>query len=244
MLNSKQRDRLHQKYLQMGSITAFRFVIIKHNENQSPQLLEKAICYPESAKFTTITTRYNLFMLRLKANYQFQCCSLMKNPLQSNYGPIYLCPKRKSIFIKYFQVGHSAEDQDKGDIHQLNVIKNLNFNVTPQTLYFSPASHTRPIKDLLCEKNEWCWESPQREAFQRLNTELSSPHVLAPYSPTAETCVSADTSSFGLGTILSHNRQMEHGDASCSSPEACLRRKNIMHRLKRRLWQRRGHANG
>ena len=35
------------------------------------------------------------------------------------------------------------------------------------------ASYTRPIKDLLCGKNEWCWEAPQKEAFQRLKTELN-----------------------------------------------------------------------
>ena len=64
------------------------------------------------------------------------------------------------------------------------------------------ASYTRPIKDLPCGKSEWCWEEPQKEAFQMLNAELSSTQVLAAYSPTAETCVSADASSFGLGGDL------------------------------------------
>ncbi|XP_056114034.1 uncharacterized protein K02A2.6-like [Rhinichthys klamathensis goyatoka] len=68
------------------------------------------------------------------------------------------------------------------------------------------ASYTRPIKDLLCEKNEFCWGAPQREAFQRLKIELSSPRVLASYSTTAETCVSADASSFGLGAVLSQQQ--------------------------------------
>lgn len=68
------------------------------------------------------------------------------------------------------------------------------------------ASYTRPIKDLLSEKTEWCWEAPQREAFQRLKAELSSPRVLAPYSPTAETCILADASSYGLGGVLSQQQ--------------------------------------
>lgn len=68
------------------------------------------------------------------------------------------------------------------------------------------ASYTRPIKDLLSEKNEWCWEAPQKEAFQRLKTELSSTCVLAPYSPTAETCISADASSFGFGSVLTQRQ--------------------------------------
>ncbi|KAJ8356744.1 hypothetical protein SKAU_G00195380 [Synaphobranchus kaupii] len=36
------------------------------------------------------------------------------------------------------------------------------------------ASYSRPIKDLLSEKNEWCWGAPQKEAFHKLKTELSS----------------------------------------------------------------------
>ena len=68
------------------------------------------------------------------------------------------------------------------------------------------ASYTHPIKDLLCGKNEWCWEAPQKEAFQRLKAELSSTQVLAAYSPTAETCVSADASSFGLGGVLTQQQ--------------------------------------
>ncbi|KAI4890391.1 hypothetical protein NFI96_006741, partial [Prochilodus magdalenae] len=69
------------------------------------------------------------------------------------------------------------------------------------------ASYTRPIKELLSEKNEWCWDMPQKEAFQRLKKELSSPRVLAQYSPTAETCISADASSFGLGGVLSQQQE-------------------------------------
>ena len=43
------------------------------------------------------------------------------------------------------------------------------------------ASYPRLIKDLLCGKNEWCWEEPQKEAFQRLKAELSFTQVLAAY---------------------------------------------------------------
>lgn len=68
------------------------------------------------------------------------------------------------------------------------------------------ASYTKPLKDLLSEKNEWHWGGPQGEAFQKLKSELSSPRVLAPYSMTAETCVAADASSYGIGAVLTQEQ--------------------------------------
>lgn len=54
-----------------GRITASKFgAVIKSNDNQPPKSLVKAICYPESTKFTTAATRYYLFILILKANYE------------------------------------------------------------------------------------------------------------------------------------------------------------------------------
>ncbi|KAL6490042.1 hypothetical protein MHYP_G00003870 [Metynnis hypsauchen] len=41
------------------------------------------------------------------------------------------------------------------------------------------ASFTTPLKELLRERNEWCWGDPQRTAFCKLKEELSSPKVLA-----------------------------------------------------------------
>lgn len=58
-----------------------------------------------------------------------------------------------------------------------------------------------PNQDLLSDKNKCCWGAPQKEAFQRLKSELSSTRVLASWSPTAETCVAADASSYGLRPV-------------------------------------------
>ncbi len=64
------------------------------------------------------------------------------------------------------------------------------------------STYTQPLTILQSEKTEWCWGTPQRKAFQKLKSELSSPRVLAVYSPYAETRVSADASSFGIGAVL------------------------------------------
>ena len=61
---------------------------------------------------------------------------------------------------------------------------------------------TKPLRDLLSNKSQWCWDEPQEKAFQEVKKEIAKTPTLALFDPSRETIVSADASSFGLGAVL------------------------------------------
>ena len=69
---------------------------------------------------------------------------------------------------------------------------------------FSPnlANITQPLRELLKKTRMWQWTEVQHKAFNEIKKELSQPTVLCIYDPNAETKISGDASSHGLGAVL------------------------------------------
>ena len=69
---------------------------------------------------------------------------------------------------------------------------------------FSPnlANITQPLRELLKKTRMWQWTEVQHKAFNEIKKELSQPMVLCIYDPNAETKISGDASSHGLGAVL------------------------------------------
>ena len=58
------------------------------------------------------------------------------------------------------------------------------------------------MRTLFSTNQAWFWGPDQDRAFNQLKTELTTPHILTMYDPKAQTKISADASSFGLGAVL------------------------------------------
>ena len=67
---------------------------------------------------------------------------------------------------------------------------------------------TEPLRSLLSKKNIWHWSSAQNRAFQEVKGLLTKAPVLALYNPNLTTKVTADSSSYGLGAVITQ----QHSD--------------------------------
>ena len=76
--------------------------------------------------------------------------------------------------------------------------------MTNQLSKFIPCSAEmmKPLTELLSSKRTFQWGPNQTEAFAKIKDKLTTSSILALYDHTADTKVSTDASSFGLGAVI------------------------------------------
>ena len=60
-----------------------------------------------------------------------------------------------------------------------------------------------PLRKLLRKDTPWAWSHEQDTAFRLLKEKIASPPVLAHFDPTADTCVTTDSSGVAMGAVMS-----------------------------------------
>ncbi|XP_070405020.1 uncharacterized protein [Nothobranchius furzeri] len=97
------------------------------------------------------------------------------------------------------------------------------------------AEKDKALRDLLSNKNQWCWGHEQWEAFRCLKQELSTTPVLQLYDPNVPLKISAETLSYGLGAVMLQIKD-EVWSRSPTLPGRCVTQNDTMLSWKKRLW--------
>ena len=66
------------------------------------------------------------------------------------------------------------------------------------------ATVLEPLHKLLRKGQQWSWEQPQQQAFQKAKELLQSAELLVHYDPKKRLILASDASDYGVGAVLSH----------------------------------------
>ena len=113
-------------------------------------------------------------------------------------------------------VGHLVgQDGVAADPDKVKAIRNLSppkdihgvrsfMGMVNQLGKFSPslANDSKPIRDLLSNKNQFYWGSSQQKAFEKIKVALTNTPVLALYDPNRETMLMTDSSKYATGSVV------------------------------------------
>ena len=129
------------------------------------------------------------------------------------------------------QIGITADPNKTAAIQQMETPKSASelhrlHGMVNQLGKFSPNIDklSKPLLELLSAKKTWLWTPAQDKAFTNLKKELlTTPNILTLYDPNADTIVSADASSHGVGAVLLQKVQGQwHPVAYTSHSMTCM----------------------
>ena len=166
--------------------------------------LEGVVCLMDDVLIFGVTTAEHDIRL-IKVLERLQSAGVTLNPTKCEFN------KSSVKFLGHLvdKDGIRADPEKTSAILRMEAPRNITevrrfMGMINQLGKFSPsmAELSQPIRELLSTKRTWTWGPDQERAFSLIKLELTRPTVLALYNTTANTKVSADASSFGLGAVL------------------------------------------
>lgn len=80
-------------------------------------------------------------------------------------------------------------------------------------------THLAPLRPLLLKEAKWSWEAEEDASFNKVKDMLLQDKVLVHYDPDLPLVLASDSSSYGLGAVLSH--LLDKKDPFLMHPACC-----------------------